>query len=265
MDWQKGKNWNFEAVTSKVTAEELPFLYFVEPRKDKPEFLQLHRDIFPRPENGGKSSFLEFCKSCAILSSNIIRRNFMAFTTKGSLLASVKTGDEISWQQFYDMYKPLILLKGGDLRLNQTEKEELVQLVMLSFFNTSQTFCYDKSKGRFRDYLKRIIHNKACDLMRKRHDDTVSADELENVLAAIPQESDDRWEKEYQETVLTQAFEKLKLRCDVTTLQSYDLFVRQNLPAKEVVAMLDIKANAVYQHKSRVEEMLRQIVKELDV
>ena len=189
----------------------------------------------------------------------------MAFTTKGSLLAAVKTGDEISWQQFYDMYKPLILLKGGDLRLNQTEKEELVQLVMLSFFNTSQTFCYDKSKGRFRDYLKRIIHNKACDLMRKRHDDTVSADELENILVAIPQESEDRWEKEYQETVLTQAFEELKLRCDVTTLQSYDLFVRQNLPAKEVAAMLDIKANAVYQHKSRVEEMLRQIVKELDV
>ena len=106
----------------------------------------------------------------------------MAFTTKGSLLAAVKKGDEISWQQFYDMYKPLILLKGGDLRLNQTEKEELVQLVMLSFFNTSQTFCYDKSKGRFRDYLKRIIHNKACDLMCKRQDDTVSSEELKKEL-----------------------------------------------------------------------------------
>ena len=33
------------------------------------------------------------------------------------------------------MYNPLILLKGGVLHLNQTEKEELVQLVMLSFFN----------------------------------------------------------------------------------------------------------------------------------
>ena len=106
----------------------------------------------------------------------------MAFTTKGSLLTAVKNGDEISWQQFYDMYKPLILLKGGDLRLNQTEKEELVQLVMLSFFNTSQTFCYDKSKGRFRDYLKRIIHNKACDLMRKRHDGEISVEEKDGKL-----------------------------------------------------------------------------------
>ena len=189
----------------------------------------------------------------------------MAFTTKGSLLAAVKKGDEISWEKFYTMYKPLIFLVGNDLRLNQTEKEELVQLVMISFFNTSQTFCYDKSKGRFRDYLKRIIHNKACDLMRKRHDDTVSSEELEKELTAIPQESEDKWDMEYKETVLAQAFEELKLRCDPTTLQSYDLFVRQNLPAKEVASMLDIKANAVYQHKSRVEEMLRQIVKELDV
>ena len=75
MDWQKGKNWNFEAATSKVTAEELPFLYFVKPLKDKPGFLQLHRDIFPRPENSGKSSFLEFCK--VVVAMPYIFKNLM--------------------------------------------------------------------------------------------------------------------------------------------------------------------------------------------
>jgi RNA polymerase sigma-70 factor (ECF subfamily) len=188
----------------------------------------------------------------------------MAFTTRGSLLSAVRRGDEIGWREFYDMYKPLILLRGGDLRLNQTEKEELVQLVMLSFFNSARTFRYDRSKGRFRDYLRQVIHNRACDLMRKRQDGTVSADVLENVLAALPADTEDRWEREYRETVLKQAFEELKLRCDPLTLQSYDLFVRQGLPAREVAAMLGIKANAVYQHKSRVEEMLRRIAGELD-
>ena len=188
----------------------------------------------------------------------------MAFTTRGSLLSAVRRGDEVGWQEFYDMYKPLILLRGGDLRLTRTEKEELVQLVMLSFFQSSRTFRYDKSKGRFRDYLRRVIHNKACDLMRRRQDGTVSADGLETELAEIPAEAEDRWETEYRETVLKQAFDELKLRCDPTTLQSYDLFVRQELPAGEVAAMLGIRPNAVYQHKSRVENMLRQIVKELD-
>ena len=156
----------------------------------------------------------------------------MPFTTQESLLSAVRRGDEVGWQQFYDMYKPLILLRGGDLRLNQTEKEELVQLVMLSFFNTSRTFRYDKSKGRFRDYLKRVIYNKACDLMRRRQDGTVSADKLETVLAAIPSETEDRWETEYRETLLQQAFEELKLRCAPTTLQSYDLFVRKKTPCQ---------------------------------
>ncbi len=188
----------------------------------------------------------------------------MAFTTRGSLLSAVLRGDEISWQEFYDLYKPLILLKGGDLGLDPSEKEELVQLVMLSFFNSARTFRYDKSKGRFRDYLKTVIRNRAYDLMRKRQDGTVSMEGLEPVLAEIPAEAEDRWDREYREIVLAQAFEELKLRCDPTTLQSYDLFVRKALPAREVASMLGIKPNAVYQHKSRVEEMLSRIVKELD-
>ena len=148
--------------------------------------------------------------------------------------------------------------------MNPTEKEELVQLVMLSFFHTSRTFRYDRSKGRFRDYLKRVIRNKACDLMRKRQDNTVSAERPEELLARIPAEAEDRWDREWRELVLKQAFEELKLRCNPTTLQSYDLFVLQDLPAKEVAKLLSIKPNAVYQHKARVEEMLREIVGELD-
>lgn len=188
----------------------------------------------------------------------------MAFTTRSTLLAAVRCGDDIAWDEFYAMYKPLIWLRGGDLRLNQTEKEELVQLVMLSFFKSSRTFRYDKSRGRFRDYLKRVIHNRACDLMRKRQDNTVSAEMCDDLLSRIPAEAEDRWDREWRELVLKQAFEELKTRCNPTTLQSYDLFVRQQLPAREVAEMLGIKPNAVYQHKARVEAMLREIVMELD-
>ena len=100
--------------------------------------------------------------------------------------------------------------------------------------------------------------------MRKRQDNTVSADARNDMLAGIPAEAEDRWEREWRELVLKQAFEELKLRCSPTTLQSYDLFVRQQLPAKEVARLLSIKPNAVYQHKARVEEMLREIAEELD-
>ena len=83
----------------------------------------------------------------------------MAFTTRKSLLSKIKQGDEISWEEFYASYRPLILLRAGDLGLTQTEKDDLVQIVMSEFFKGSRDFQYDRGKGRFRDYLKSIINN----------------------------------------------------------------------------------------------------------
>lgn len=188
----------------------------------------------------------------------------MAFTTRGSLLSAVRRGDEIGWNDFYDNYKPLILLRGGDRRLTQTEKEELVQLVMVAFFNASKTFHYDKTQGRFRDYLKRIIDNRAYDIIRKRKDGTVSIESEDFGIEDLPEETENHWEIEWKNHLLKQAMEELKLKIDPTTYQSYHLFVLEELPAKEVAKMLEIKPNAVYQHKSRVEEMLREIVKTLE-
>jgi len=188
----------------------------------------------------------------------------MAFTTKASLLSAVRRGDEIGWRDFYDNYKPLILLRGRDLRLNQTEKEELVQLVMLAFFQQNKSFVYDRSLGRFRDYLKRIIHNKACDLMRKRKDGTVSIEVDQMRIEEIPAEAEENWETEWRNHLQKEALKELRMRIEPTTYQSYHLFVVEGLPAKEVAQMLEIKPNAVYQHKSRVEEMLVEIAKTLE-
>lgn len=188
----------------------------------------------------------------------------MAFTTRGSLLSAVRRGDEVGWDEFYAMYKPLILLRGGDLRLSQTEKEELVQLVMLDFFKGSRSFVYDKSKGRFRDYLKRIIHNKAYDLMRKRQDGTVSIEAEDFGIDDLPAEAEDIWENEWRATVWAQAFSEVKQKCDPTTMQSYVYFVLQNRSAQEVANLLDIKPNTVYQHKARIEKMLQKFAMEFD-
>ena len=45
----------------------------------------------------------------------------MAFTTKKSLLARVRAGDEVSWNEFYETYRPLILLCGRDCGLTHDE------------------------------------------------------------------------------------------------------------------------------------------------
>ena len=64
----------------------------------------------------------------------------MAYTTKKSLLEAIRRGDEISWHEFYETYRPLIVVRGRDCKLNSAEIDELVQAVMLRFFDRSRTF-----------------------------------------------------------------------------------------------------------------------------
>ena len=191
----------------------------------------------------------------------------MAFTTRGSLLSAVRRGDEVGWDEFYAMYKPLILLRGGDLRLSQTEKEELVQLVMLDFFKGSRSFVYDKSKGRFRDYLKRIIHNKACDLMRKRQDGTVSLEAVEEYSSMPEENSDDfgrQWDEEWRKHALNAALEDIKGTIKPETYQIFHAVAIEEVPPQEVAELFDTTANNVYAIKFRIMKSLQKFLYEYE-
>ena len=86
----------------------------------------------------------------------------MAYTTKKSLLEAIRCGDEVSWYEFYETYRPLIVVRGRDYKLNAVEIDELIQSVMLRFFDRSRSFVYDRSKGKFRDYLGVMIYHYCC-------------------------------------------------------------------------------------------------------
>jgi RNA polymerase sigma factor (sigma-70 family) len=99
--------------------------------------------------------------------------------TSRTLLSRIKQGDEISWDEFYRIYAPLIILCGKDYRLSNADIDELVQQTVLAFFK-DKNFTYTPQKGRFRDYLRTIIRHKAIDIKRKTNKRNVesSLDEL---------------------------------------------------------------------------------------
>ena len=60
-------------------------------------------------------------------------------TTQSSLLERVQQGDEISWNEFYFRYAPVIRAAGIGFKFNETECDDLIQQVMLKFFNHALT------------------------------------------------------------------------------------------------------------------------------
>lgn len=186
----------------------------------------------------------------------------MAYTTKKSLLKAIKDGCEVSWYEFYETYRPLILLRGSDYHLSSSEKEDLIQTVLLNIFHGSKTFHYDSNKGKFRDYMRTIISRRAIDIIRKRKENTVSND----ILEQLPDESpalDEAWDKEWYAHVLSQALQVLRTKLEPQTFQAFELYVLEEMPAKDVADFLKIKVDMVYVAKSRAIKTLREIMTEL--
>lgn len=186
----------------------------------------------------------------------------MIYSTRKTLLEAIKDGGEVSWHEFYAVYRPLIILRGSDYQLTTDEKEELVQMVLLEIFHKCKSFHYDRSLGRLRDYLRRIIGCKAVDILRKRKTNHVSADVLdrhpdrESLLELA-------WTNEWHNHLLSQAINILRSQIEPITFQAFELHVINERPAKEVASFLNISVNMVYVAKSRSASKLRTIIHEL--
>lgn len=202
----------------------------------------------------------------------------MAFTTRKSLLAKVHSGDACSWDDFYEAYKPLILLKGDDLGLKRDEKQELIQNVMFEVFAKDITgkfvqdkipddvvFTYDPSKGRFRHYLRKVVKFQAIKILKKRRNNVSlnADDDLENLFPA-----DDvwnaSWDEEWHRHVLNQAMVELKNRVQPETFAAFEMYAVQNRNVQDVAEFLNLSVSSVYTAKSRCVSALREIIKDLE-
>ena len=182
----------------------------------------------------------------------------MAYTTKRSLLRAIGRGDEVSWREFYDTYRPLIVFCARG-RLEQPEIDDLIQTVMVNVFRSGEYFRYDPSKGRFRDYLGKMVQNAIIDMLRKRRTH-VSGDPGPE---AGWDDFEAMWRAEWEHHLLAQAMVELRSRVEVSTFQAFDLYAMQRQPPKWVAESLGIGVSQVYVAKSRCLALLREIVAEL--
>ena len=182
----------------------------------------------------------------------------MAYTTKRSLLRAIGRGDEVSWREFYDTYRPLIVFCARG-RLEQPEIDDLIQTVMVNVFRSGEYFRYDPSKGRFRDYLGKMVQNAIIDMLRKRR--THVSGDLGTEAGWDDFEA--MWRAEWEHHLLAQAMVELRSRVEVSTFQAFDLYAMQGQPPKRVAAFLGIGISQVYVAKSRCLALLREIVAEL--
>ena len=183
----------------------------------------------------------------------------MAFTTRKDLLQDVHNNDQQAWNDFVEYYTPLIMLCAKDFSLTQQESEELRQIVCLAVFKKDLTGQYDETKGHFRTFIRKVISNNAIDIIRKRKPTLP----IENA-SQIPEETEDKFEERWRKFIYEKALQVLRQNCDNVTYMAFDLYVRKEMPVKEVARTLKISEDQVFQAKSRSLKRLKEIIYRLE-
>ena len=177
-------------------------------------------------------------------------------STHKSLLERVRNGEEIAWAEFYARYAPVIRFTGSLYHFNEFECEDLVQNVMLKFFDARKKFVYRENQTRFRTWFATVIRSQAVEYIRK------AGRGRENPLPDNMTDDPftEKFLQEWRKVVLQEAMDELRLRVDPLTFQAFELYGMQDRPAGEVAETLELSRDQLYVAKSRCLKILREIV-----
>ena len=162
-------------------------------------------------------------------------------TTSKTLLDKIASGDEISWNDFYEKYSPIVKALAKFKGLDAAAADDVCQQVMLQFFKQSKTFKFDPDIARFRTYFGRIVRGRIIDHLRKKYETPVA--EFEAV--PVDPEADELFMNEWRKLILQEAQAELKSRVAPETYQAYELYAVQGRPVEKVAAYLGKSASCI--------------------
>ena len=189
-------------------------------------------------------------------------RHFNNESTRSSVLAAVAdTGNEAAWRRFFDLYAGFVFSIARSKGLNDTDADDIVQIVFADLARNLPAFRYDREKGRFRAYLSGLTRWRINDRLRYgKRDVDLKASFMEDAKACMTAADEDFEEREWQAAALEEALRRMKP--DVRP-GHYAAFVASAIEGQdtETVARLhSISSDNLYQIRKRLTVKLRETI-----
>ena len=176
--------------------------------------------------------------------------------------------DEEAWNQFYDIYSPLILAFARQKGCNESLAEDVLQETMCQLLQYMVKFDYNPEKGKFRSYLLQVVSSRIQRLKSvKVHTVPFQHEEEETSLDFSDTRIKDPWDefdKLWKNNLMIHAFARVQKRVHPLTWKSFELFVIEKRAADHVATELKLAKNTVYKHKKRVMDLLEEEIRNLE-
>jgi RNA polymerase sigma-70 factor (ECF subfamily) len=186
--------------------------------------------------------------------------------TRPSLLLRLRDlTDRGAWQQFVDVYAPLVDAYFRRRGVQSADAADLTQEVLEVVATGIARFEYDRRRGSFRGWLYAIARNKlhhflAGDRRERGTGDSAAQQWLETLAAP---EDEANWDREYEAQVFAWAAEQVRTVVDAATWEAFWQTAVEGRSGDDVATAMGMGIGAVYMAKSRVLARLRRLVDDL--
>ncbi len=181
-------------------------------------------------------------------------------TTRGTLLNRVREGaegdDAAAWRELDDTYREMLLRFCRSRGLQHADAEDVIQQVFGRLIDGLRRFEYDRSKGRFRDYLFRCTRNAISDWAgcQTRAGKAVVSD------GAAALDTSPEWEESFRREWVDHHFrlaiDEVAKTADAQSMDVLRATLAGRTP-KEIALTLGMQEMAVYKVQQRMRDRLR--------
>ncbi len=184
-------------------------------------------------------------------------------TTQPSLLSRVRNpSDRDAWREFEAKYRDLVLRYCRRRGLQQSDAEDVRQVVMLNLARALPRFRYCPERGRFRSYLGIVVRNaiSTCLSRPKGSDTPLDNIELSHIAAPTPP-ADPGWEQEWTNHHYRLAMCTIRQTFDSRSVQAFDRLLAGDA-VEHVAEHFGMSTQAVHKVKQRIRERLKDLIAE---
>jgi RNA polymerase sigma-70 factor (ECF subfamily) len=189
--------------------------------------------------------------------------------TRASLLVRLRDShDQAAWNEFVDVYAPLVYGYLRKQRLQDADAADICQEVLRAVAGAVGRLDYDPWRGAFRNWLFTIVRRKLWNWQQRQAShargsgDTGVQHALEH--SPSPDTQKPEWEAEWQRRTFAWACEQVRPKVTTATWQAFWRTAVGAEPGQQVAADLGMTVTAVYIARSRVTARLKELVQSLD-
>lgn len=180
--------------------------------------------------------------------------------TQPSLLSRVRDpSDQDAWRHFETKYRELILRFCRRRGMQQADAEDVRQMTMMKLVRTLPRFVYDPARGRFRDYLYRVVKSATIDVTT-RPSGTPRAVDIDMDALDVPSSPDDGlWEQEWVDHHYRLAMATVRTTFEPRNVQAFEHLLAGS--SVDVVAQqFDMSTQALHKVKQRIRDRLKELI-----